>query len=319
MGIGWSSAESTSTQVANSNITQQFSGTCKITCQNRMKNISAQIFNSSVQGGINVTQSCVVNGQCIIGNNSTAVSDVLFKAANSATASLAFGTLGGTSSKNSTYQEINQNVQEYSTENCEVSSVNSMSNVDIYAASSQIGGGINIGQSGNTNGNCALSNVMNATTQATGLSDNCAASGKASKKKACSGKGGGLGSILLFGIIGVILFVVIMMVVRYLKGNAPLDCEKPDGTFLPVGPCKKPDGTLLPKGQKYVRTPKPVVPRPGQQGSLQGSVEQVPIPPAPIYSPPVVYEQPASVEQNPFQQPVEQVYDTQGIEMNSNY
>lgn len=269
-GISSSCAQSTSTQVANSNITQQFSGSCKITCQNIMDNVSAQIFNSSVRGGVNITQTCSVNGQCMIGNNSTAVSDILFKAANSATAGNTFPFIGAGNSKNSTYQEINQNVQEYSTEKCDVGSINSMSNVDVYAANSSIEGGINIGQNGATNGNCALTNVMNATAQATGLSDNCAAAGKASKKKACSGKVG-FGSLIMYGIAGLIIFVIVMMIVKFMKGGDPLPCEKPDGTFLPQGPCKKKDGSLVPAGVKYTREVATTKPAPLVQNKKEDS------------------------------------------------
>ncbi len=253
MGIGFSSSTVNNTQIANSNITQQFSGSCNITCQNKMSNASIISVNSHIEGGIQVTQACSVNGQCLIGNQSTAIADVVFKANNAATAALSG--IGITISTTNSYQQINENIQTYVTENCTVSSTNDMNNVDVYSVNSSITGGIKIGQTGDATGNCTLTNIMNASATATGISDSCAASGKASKKKACSGKGkgGGIGSIILYGIVGFIAFIVIMMIVKFMKGRGLPPCtpQMPQGTPCTPAPKMSPATTpgLSPQGR----------------------------------------------------------------------
>ena len=246
-------ASSSSTQIANANITQQYSGTCKITCNNSINNADIQLVNSNA-GDIRVSQTCKVNGQCLMNSSAGALADVVFKAVNSAASS--FNPSGGSSTNS--YQEINENIQQYVNQKCEVSSSNSMNNISIFASGSYIPGGITIEQEGTAVGGCALSNVMSATAKATGISDNCAAAGKSAKKKGCSGKSGGIGTLILYGIVAAVLFVGVMMIVKYMRGMP--DCT--DALIAAKTPCKPlADCTeALVAAKTPCKTPKPATP-----------------------------------------------------------
>ena len=220
MGFGLSKSYNTSIQEAQADITQDYSGTCQISCNNEINNVDIDIVNSNVQGGINMSQTCTTNGTCLFNNTMNATSDVLFKASNSSNASDAGGWFAGVYnediSSNKSYQSINQSINQLINQNCNVSSTNQINNVDIFAENSTIGGGINIGQNGVTNGNCQLTASMTASEYASGTIDNCSAAGKKSKKMC--GKGKGKKSPLNFIITGVVLlFLFIIMVVVYRK------------------------------------------------------------------------------------------------------
>jgi hypothetical protein len=225
------STSSTSEQIANTNITQQYSGSCQISCNNKINQLDITAISSNL-GDINVTQSCAVNGQCMMNSTANALADVVLKAQNAASSALPWIP---TDVSNMSIQQINENIQQYVSQKCNISSSNSMSNVSIYAVNSNIANGINIEQNATAGGTCALSNLMSATAQATAMADNCAASGKSAKKKSCSGKGGGLGSLILYGIIGIVLFTGVMMVIKYMKGDLP-DCT--DDLISKKTPCK---------------------------------------------------------------------------------
>ena len=273
-------ASSSSAQIANANITQQYSGTCKIKCNNEINGADIQTINSKV-GDIRVTQTCTVNGQCLMDSSSSALADVVFKAVNSAASSL--GDLGGSDTKS--YQEINENIQQYVSQKCDVGSSNSMNNISIFASGSYIPGGIEIKQEGDAHGGCALSNVMKATAKATGISDNCAAAGKSAKKKGCSGKSGGIGTLILYGIIAVVLFVGIMMVVKYMKGMP--DCT--DELIAAKTPCKPlVDCTeALIAAKTPCKTPKPPASSPytSSPSSVLRAAAAQPLPASPVSLP----------------------------------
>lgn len=225
-------ASSSSIQVGNQNVTEQSVGTCNISCDNTMNNVGTNLINSNVAGDVGIFQNCSVNGQCVFNNSMTSITDLLFKAANAASSD-PLSSIGGSSTMS--YQEINQNIQEYSSQKCSVSSSNDMNNVFIYSVGSQIGGNLEIGQNGQATGNCTLNNIMKANADATGIADNCAASGKSAKKKSCKGKGGGIGTYILYFVVGIIAFTVIMMIIKFLRGGALPPCtdKTPQGT-----PCK---------------------------------------------------------------------------------
>jgi hypothetical protein len=113
-------------------------------------------------------------------------------------------------------QNINQTVDQ----TCDVQSTNDINNIQIFAANSDIQGNVAIGQSGNTVGNCAMNNVMNATEYATGFADNCAASGKKSKKS-CAGKFSGTPYILIGVGIVIAIIIAILLYHHFTKGAAP--------------------------------------------------------------------------------------------------
>jgi cell division septation protein DedD len=110
---------------------------------------------------------------------------------------------------------------------------------------------------------------MSATAQATAMADNCAASGKSAKKKSCSGKGGGLGSLILYGIIGIVLFTGVMMVIKYMKGDLP-DCT--DDLIAKKTPCKPPVNTPKPSPLKS----SPYSPSPYSSSPLKSSPQPSP-------------------------------------------
>ena len=84
--MGVSSSKAISEQAADVFLTQQFSGTCNVTCQNAMKNVSVVAIDSTIGGSIELDQSCSTNASCLIGSSMDATSDVLFKATNSSNA-----------------------------------------------------------------------------------------------------------------------------------------------------------------------------------------------------------------------------------------
>lgn len=226
--VGFSNTDNENTQIANANIAQQYSGTCQIRCDNKISGSSINIINSQVGGDVGIEQTCSVNGQCMFNNNQSALADIFFKAANSGNAqsvqNIWQGNLAAIANvSNISYQNMNENIVQNINQKCDVESVNDISDSTIYAINSQIGGKVVIGQEGQATGNCTLMSGMNATAKAMGLSDNCAAAGKKAKK-ACGGKGGGIGTYILYGIIGLVIFVAIMLVVRYFRGQQLPDC-----------------------------------------------------------------------------------------------
>lgn len=236
----WSSAFSS--QQANAAITQNYAGSCDVQCNNTINGINISIIDSILSGGINLTQSCAVNAQCLYETSQSSLSDVMFKASNSGTA--AGGILPGISvSRTGSYQDINESILDSVSQTCSLGSYNSISNVNVNAQSSTIGGGINFTQQGSTQGECTFNTIMNATNMATGTSDNCSASGKMAKKT-CGGKGGGIGSVLIYVGIGLVLFVGAMMLYRAFKGTPPT-----------VPPAVKPGPSSPPVSGSKVSTP----------------------------------------------------------------
>lgn len=188
-------------------------------CNNTIDNINISLIDTLLSGGINFTQQCSADANCLFQTTQNSLTDVLFKAQNSSTA--AGGVLPGISvSETGTYQNINENILNSVSQTCSVGSYNDISNVDIFAQSSTIGGGINFSQQGSTQGSCTFNTIMTATDMATGTADNCSASGKMAKKT-CGGKGGTIGSTLVYIGIGLVMFVGVMMLYRAFRGTPP--------------------------------------------------------------------------------------------------
>lgn len=211
MGLFFSSSSATSSQIANANIMQKYSGQCNITCNNKLSGVDIALINSS-SGGINVTQSCSVNGQCVMNNQQNALSDVIFKASNSAAAGDIVGVLGADFSTVGSYQDINQNINQSVSQKCNISSINDMKNISIFAENSNIGGAIDISQTGENTGGCVLKNIMSATEKASGEVNNCSSSGKKATK-ACGGKGNfsWLDILMIIGVCILIFFTVVVI------------------------------------------------------------------------------------------------------------
>lgn len=209
---GGSSSVSESTQTAEAFLAQQFYGSCNITCTNIAKDVNIDLIDTIVGGSINLTQNCSVNSVCMISNSSDASSDILFKAKNSTNAKDVGGLFSGSlfnfdSATSMSRQDIKQKIVQNTTETCKLASLNQMNDINILAANSVIGGSINIGQSGSTQGTCQLSNNMSAAATATAMASNTATSGKDKKGEL----GGTLGIILVFAGIIAIVFIVAKM------------------------------------------------------------------------------------------------------------
>lgn len=212
MGLFFSSSSATSSQIANANIMQKYSGQCNLLCNNTLSGADIAIINSNLQGGINITQSCSVNGQCVMNNQQNALTDVIFKASNSAAAGDIVGVLGADFSTTGSYQDINQNIQQSVSQKCNLSSINDMKNISIFAENSSLSGGIDISQTGSNAGSCTLSNIMSATERASGEVNNCSSSGKKAVK-ACGGKGNfsWLDILMIIGVCILIFFTVVVI------------------------------------------------------------------------------------------------------------
>ncbi len=202
--MGTSTSISSSEQSASAYLSQQFSGSCDITCTNIAEGINIDLINSVVGGSINLTQTCSVDANCMVSGSSDATSDIMFKAANSTNAKNASNLFSGDLfnmdfAQSSSRQNIKQKIIQNTTETCKMASLNQMKDISILAANSVIGGSINIGQTGSTSGQCQLSNNLTAASSATAMASNTATSGKDKK-----GQKGGLTIILVF-----VAFIVI--------------------------------------------------------------------------------------------------------------
>jgi len=175
--MGNSTSKIYSEQNAELFLTQQFSGTCNVTCQNAMDNINIDIINTTIGGGIELDQTCATNASCLIGSTTNAQADVLFKANNSTNASDS-GYFKSDDADISSIQNIRENINQSTEEDCDISSYNQMNNISIFAANSTIGGDISISQNASTQGQCQLNNNLSASALAAGLQKNTATSGK---------------------------------------------------------------------------------------------------------------------------------------------
>ena len=218
MGAGWSDSTINDPQSANSQIAQRYSGTCQISCANEIDDASIAIINSSVGGDVGVTQSCSANAQCIFDATQSALADTIFKATNSSSAALRYLSIGITTSNINSPQTISESISQSVAESCKLSSINDMNDVSIFAANSQIGGSVVIGQIGDVQGGCTLETQMQASALASGTTNDCAETGS---KKSCGGKGGksSIGRYVLYGLVGIVLFMVVMFVIRLIRGS----------------------------------------------------------------------------------------------------
>lgn len=216
--MGGSISVSSSEQSASAVLSQQFSGSCDITCTNTASNVNIDIINSVIGGDVNLTQSCSVNANCMISGSSDATSDIMFKAANSTNAKNAANLFSGDlfnfdGSISQSRQDIKQKILQSTTETCKLASLNQLNDITILAANSNIGGSINVGQTGSTAGQCNLKNNLSAASIATAMATNTATSGKDKKG---SKKGG---SAVLIGIFVVIGLIIVAYVVAKIYTN----------------------------------------------------------------------------------------------------
>lgn len=276
--MGASSSVAASQQTAEAFLSQQFYGSCDISCTNRQENVNVALINSVLDGDINLTQKCSTNGNCMISSSADATSSVLFKAGNSSNAKNASNLFSGSilnfdSSVAQTNQDIKQTILQNTTEKCNVSTLNEMDDINILAENSKIGGDINLSQSGNAKGKCQLGNSFSAAAAATGMATDKATSGK-DKKGQKFGDKAGLGSVLGFIIVIVIIFVLARMFTQSQKASAVEESSKKiaearakagcaygepikvDGKVV-FGPDMKPICPVVPEGVKSTRKTSP--------------------------------------------------------------
>jgi len=221
--MGSSHSKAISEQNAEIQIAQIYKGTCDVTCQNIQSDISVDLINSVVGGGIIFDQSCSTNANCIFGNTMDATSDVLFKATNSSNAKNAWS--GWTAdpfnfdnAESKSRQNIREAITESVSEQCKLSSYNQMNDINIFSANSQIGGGIEFNQTSNTSGKCVLDNNMSAAAYATGMAQNTATSGK-DKKGQKLGDKSSLFRLFTYIGIGLVILIVTIIVAKLITNH----------------------------------------------------------------------------------------------------
>ncbi len=183
--------------------------------------MNVTLINSIVGGNVDLSQSCSANGTCMFSVAQASTADVQFKAANATSAKDAgswfTGLFHADISNTSSYQSINEQIRNGINEACNVQSIDSINNVNIFAENSQIGGNLAITQQGTSTGSCSMQAAMNASAIASGVLNNCSMSGK---KKSCSGKGSGLGEYIGYAIIGLIVLAVAFGLAKAFAGTS---------------------------------------------------------------------------------------------------
>lgn len=219
--MGASNSKNQSIQRGKVNITQDFSGTCDVTCQNSMKDINVTVVNSTVGGSIDIDQTCSTNANCLINNNMDATSDVIFKATNTSNASGAWSAFSldpfdFETAENLSRQVLKDKINQRAVETCKISSYNQMDNVSIFAENSTIGGNISVTQDASTLGNCYLDSTMTASAYASGQTTNVATSGK-QKKSSKFGNKSKLAKIGIYIAIAVVVVIVLVITAKVIS------------------------------------------------------------------------------------------------------
>lgn len=222
--MGGSSSKNKSEQKAKVGITQQFAGTCDVTCQNSLSNVTVDIIDSTIGGSVVLDQTCSTNANCLIGSTMNATADVVYKATNTSNAKNSFSgwsldPFNFDTASNTSRQNIKEKIEQNSTEKCNVSSYNQMNDVTIFAANSTIGGNLEIDQSGSTQGKCQLENTMSAAAYATGTAQNLATSGKDKKGQKFGDKSGKF-QIITYVIIAVVVCVIAVVIGKMVSGGS---------------------------------------------------------------------------------------------------
>ena len=222
--MGGASSTVYSNQDAQLYLTQQFSGTCNVQCTNIMSGVSIDLINTTLTGGIKISQSCSTNAQCIISSNMDAVADVVLKAKNAGSAestSAWTGQFGASRVDVESRQSIKESLVQQSNQSCNISSVNQMNDISIYAQNSSIEGGIEIDQTGNVEGSCSLDASFSEAASALGESDNSGMAGKkANKKMGGQNKKGAKMTQLTYIVALIVIGVVVYSIAKMMTGGS---------------------------------------------------------------------------------------------------
>lgn len=236
--MGLSFSQTTNDQYAQSDITQQYSGTCNMECTNKISGVNINITNSNVRD-VDITQSCAVNGTCMFNTSSDATSDVFFKAKDSSSAGAAGSELdpGAQFSISTSRQDIRQKINQLINQTCTIQSTNEIDNVNIYVEGSNVSKGINISQNGKVGGQCQLTATLNAAATASGSSTSCSASGKKTKK--CGGSST-LMNIIIIGIVFSFLSGLVILLSKFFTNSNLCPPGNETVTKTIIGPNGKP-------------------------------------------------------------------------------
>lgn len=208
------SAHTFSSQFAEANILQGFSGACNVNCNNTIRDVQLDLVNVLVNGGIAFRQRCVVDANCLFDTAVSAVTDLAQKASNSSAAQAASITNGGLFNREHTSavsrQEIHERISQQIANRCNVGSSNYLSGVRINAVNAEINDGIEFAQDGDVAANCAMNAAFDALAAAQQSADNNAKSGK-------DKKGNKKGKLMTIVIILVLLLVLAGGVAIYMR------------------------------------------------------------------------------------------------------
>jgi len=153
-----------------------------------------------------------------------ATADVILKAKNAGSAestSAWLGQFGGSHVDVESRQSIKESLVQQSNQECNISSVNQMNDVSIYAQNSSISGGIEIDQTGNVEGSCSLNASFHEAASALGESDNTGMAGKKANKKMGGAQKKGVKMTQLTYIVALIVVgVVVYSIAKMMTGGS---------------------------------------------------------------------------------------------------
>lgn len=226
--FGIDAAVSTSEQTNLADIAQANSSSCDINCANTVGDV-IYTFKDTTTGDISFSQACTVDANCMMNSNISSFTDLMAKAANSASvkdSSRALVDLSGVSlnlSDTSSRQDNTTKIRNSINQTCKEGTINAMGNYVINADSSKLGK-ISVSQVGSTSGHCGMDALMSATARLQSEAENTSAV-ESSKK---GGKGGFWGAV-----VGIAVLVLLMGVAAYFltkKKSTPVG-TKPAGSF----------------------------------------------------------------------------------------
>ena len=256
--MGSSHSKVTDSERAEANISEQISSSCDFVCEDVLSGATIDLIHTDVGGDINLTQACTVDANCTQQASIKALANVFFSQKNSSQASNAGSILEPLNFDSSTINsrmDVQENLNLDINQHCGVSSIDEINNVTIFAEDSNIGGSIQIGQVGGTDGSCAMSTTMSAAATATGYQQSTSYSGKDKKaqKFGKSNKSSKMAGVA--GLGGLVVVIIVVVVIAHSmsskkKKKPPLK-KKP---LPPSGKGKKPASVPGTNGAKPTTT-----------------------------------------------------------------